>query len=160
MEWKKLVNGPSHKYRGSLMVVAIATLGILTFLYLSLAENYQLTVFTANRHSEYYKMAIMKELFLAEYLAIPKAQRPVSGTYYYSTGSVTFTQKETVLSLVSKTKKNQQTYQEKLLITEETNDSKQGESSDERDFVSNEGVQIYNQNSTDELRIESIGEIE
>ena len=160
MEWKKLVNGPSPKYRGSLMVVAIATLGIFTFLYLTLAENYQLTVFTANRHSEYYKMAIMKELFLAEYLAIPPTQRPISGTYNYSTGSVTFTQKETVLLLVSKTKKHQQTYQENLFLTEETSDSKPEESSDKQDLITKEEVQIYKENSTDESPIESMDEIE
>lgn len=159
MEWKKLANGPSPKYRGSLMVVAIVTLGLFTFLYLSLAENYQLTVFTTNRHSEYYKMAIMKELFLAEYLAIPETQRPANGIYYYSTGSVTFTQKETVLSLVSKTEKHQQTYQEKLLLTEGTSDSKPIESSDEENQLK-EGVQIYTRSSTEETKMESIHEVE
>lgn len=153
MEMRKLVNGPSHKYRGSIFILAIATLGIFTFLYLALADNYQLTVYATNRNTQYYQMAIMKELFLAEYLALPENERPLSGSYQYSVGTIDFSRKEANLIIIAKTKKHKQTYQE-VLETFESSQSSELEFSENTSATTEESKQFSSESSTEESLID------
>ena len=153
MEMKKLVNGPSHKYRGSIFVLAIATLGIFTFLYLALAEHYQLTVYATNRNTQYYQMAIMKELFLVEYLDIPENERPMSGSYQYSVGTVDFYREELKLVIITKTKKHKQRYEE-IIETSESTQSSELDFSENTSGTTEESIQFSSESSTVESLID------
>lgn len=136
MERRRLANGrfPNHNHRGSIFILAIVTLAMFTFFYLSLAENYQLSVYMTNRNTQYYKMKLMKELFLSEYLAIPEEERPNQGVYHYTSGEVSFTKNETVLKIISKTNRHHQMYQEIIETTIESTE---------------ESTQILEESSTD-----------
>lgn len=126
-----MVNGQSRKYQGSVFILAILTISLLSLLFLSMAQNARITTLFTGRSKRYYEMAIMKELFLAEYVAIPPAQRASSGEMFYSTGSVSYVYQAPYLRMTASTSD----YQKKFEVvieevdgqdeTEETVESKQ-----------------------------------
>lgn len=126
-----MVNGQSRKYQGSVFILAILTISLLSLLFLSMAQNARITTLFTGRSKRYYEMAIMKELFLAEYVAIPPAQRASSGEIFYSTGSVSYVYQAPYLRMTASTSD----YQKKFEVvieevdgqdeTEETVESKQ-----------------------------------
>ena len=126
-----MVNGQSRKYQGSVFILAILTISLLSLLFLSMAQNARITTLFTGRSKRYYEMAIMKELFLAEYVAIPPAQRASSGEIFYSTGSVSYVYQAPYLLMTASTSD----YQKKFEVvieevdgqqeTEETVESKQ-----------------------------------
>ncbi|MGM0197947.1 competence type IV pilus minor pilin ComGG [Enterococcus sp. DIV1314a] len=126
-----MVNGQSRKYQGSVFILAILTISLLSLLFLSMAQNARITTLFTGRSNRYYEMAIMKELFLAEYVAIPPAQRASSGEMFYSTGSVSYVYQAPYLRMTASTSD----YQKKFEVvieevdgqdeTEETVESKQ-----------------------------------
>lgn len=126
-----MVNGQSRKYQGSVFILAILTISLLSLLFLSMAQNARITTLFTGRSKRYYEMAIMKELFLAEYVATPPAQRASSGEIFYSTGSVSYVYQAPYLLMTASTSD----YQKKFEVvieevdgqeeTEETVESKQ-----------------------------------
>ena len=126
-----MVNGQSRKHQGSVFILAILTISLLSLLFLSMAQNARITTLFTGRSKRYYEMAIMKELFLAEYVAIPPAQRASSGEVFYSTGSVSYVYQSPYLRMTASTSD----YQKKFEVvieevdgqdeTEETVESKQ-----------------------------------
>lgn len=126
-----MVNGQSRKHQGSVFILAILTISLLSLLFLSMAQNARITTLFTGRSKRYYEMAIMKELFLAEYVAIPPAQRASSGEVFYSTGSVSYVYQAPYLRMTASTSD----YQKKFEVvieevdgqeeTEETVESKQ-----------------------------------
>lgn len=126
-----MVNGQSRKHQGSIFILAILTISLLSLLFLSMAQNARITTLFTGRSKRYYEMAIMKELFLAEYVAIPPAQRASSGEVFYSTGSVSYVYQAPYLLMTAATSD----YQKKFEVvieevdgqeeTEETVESKQ-----------------------------------
>ena len=126
-----MVNGQSRKHQGSVFILAILTISLLSLLFLSMAQNARITTLFTGRSKRYYEMAIMKELFLAEYVAIPPAQRASSGEMFYSTGSVSYVYQSPYLRMTASTSD----YQKKFEVvieevdgqdeTEETVESKQ-----------------------------------
>ena len=126
-----MVNGQSRKHQGSVFILAILTISLLSLLFLSMAQNARITTLFTGRSKRYYEMAIMKELFLAEYVAIPPAQRASSGEMFYSTGSVSYVYQAPYLRMTASTSD----YQKKFEVvieevdgqdeTEETVESKQ-----------------------------------
>lgn len=144
MERKKLENGRFRRYRGSIFLLAILTISILSLLFLSLAENMKITSFFTIRSKDYYQMAIMKELFLTEYLNYPEEKRPIKGKVIYNTGHILYTYEEPKLKMTAMTSRYQQEYEEQLPITpteetlESTIESKQ--LIEESDTVSEEEI--------------------
>ena len=126
-----MVNGQSRKHQGSVFILAILTISLLSLLFLSMAQNARITTLFTGRSKRYYEMAIMKELFLAEYVATPPAQRASSGEIFYSTGSVSYVYQAPYLLMTASTLD----YQKKFEVvieevdgqeeTEETVESKQ-----------------------------------
>ena len=126
-----MVNGQSLKHQGSVFILAILTISLLSLLFLSMAQNARITTLFTGRSKRYYEMAIMKELFLAEYVATPPAQRASSGEIFYSTGSVSYVYQAPYLLMTAATSD----YQKKFEVvieevdgqeeTEETVESKQ-----------------------------------
>lgn len=126
-----MVNGQSRKHQGSVFILAILTISLLSLLFLSMAQNARITTLFTGRSKRYYEMAIMKELFLAEYVATPPAQRASSGEIFYSTGSVSYVYQAPYLRMTASTSD----YQKKFEVvieevdgqdeTEETVESKQ-----------------------------------
>lgn len=126
-----MVNGQSLKHQGSVFILAILTISLLSLLFLSMAQNARITTLFTGRSKRYYEMAIMKELFLAEYVATPPAQRASSGEIFYSTGSVSYVYQAPYLLMTASTSD----YQKKFEVvieevdgqqeTEETVESKQ-----------------------------------
>ena len=126
-----MVNGQSRKHQGSVFILAILTISLLSLLFLSMAQNARITTLFTGRSKRYYEMAIMKELFLAEYVATPPAQRASSGEIFYSTGSVSYVYQAPYLLMTASTSD----YQKKFEVvieevdgqdeTEETVESKQ-----------------------------------
>ena len=126
-----MVNGQSRKHQGSVFILAILTISLLSLLFLSMAQNARITTLFTGRSKRYYEMAIMKELFLAEYVATPPAQRASSGEIFYSTGSVSYVYQAPYLLMTAATSD----YQKKFEVvieevdgqdeTEETVESKQ-----------------------------------
>lgn len=149
MEMKKLGNGPYRNYRGSIFILAIATLGIFTFLYLALSENYQLTFYTTDRNTKYYQMVIMKELFLSEYLALPKDQRPEQGSYHYSSGTVAFSTDKDTLVIHSKIKHHKHVFFEKIM-TSNSSESNEQVFSENTSETTDGGIQFSGESSTAE----------
>ena len=60
-----MVNGQSRKHQGSVFILAILTISLLSLLFLSMAQNARITTLFTGRSKRYYEMAIMKELFLS-----------------------------------------------------------------------------------------------
>ncbi len=126
-----MVNGQSRKHQGSVFILAILTISLLSLLFLSMAQNARITTLFTGRSKRYYEMAIMKELFLAEYVATPPAQRASSGEIFYSTGSISYVYQAPYLLMTASTSD----YQKKFEVvieevdgqeeTEETVESKQ-----------------------------------
>lgn len=126
-----MVNGQSRKHQGSVFILAILTISLLSLLFLSMAQNARITTLFTGRSKRYYEMAIMKELFLAEYVAIPPAQRASSGEIFYSTGSVSYVYQAPYLRMTASTSDYQKKFEvvieevEGQEETEETVESKQ-----------------------------------
>ena len=126
-----MVNGQSRKYQGSVFILAILTISLLSLLFLSMAQNARITTLFTGRSKRYYEMAIMKELFLAEYVATPPAQRASSGEIFYSTGSVSYVYQAPYLLMTASTSDYQKKFEvvieevEGQEETEETVESKQ-----------------------------------
>lgn len=126
-----MVNGQSRKYQGSVFILAILTISLLSLLFLSMAQNARITTLFTGRSKRYYEMAIMKELFLAEYVVIPPAQRASSGEVFYSTGSVSYVYQAPYLRMTASTSDYQKKFEvvieevEGQEETEETVESKQ-----------------------------------
>ena len=126
-----MVNGQSLKHQGSVFILAILTISLLSLLFLSMAQNARITTLFTGRSKRYYEMAIMKELFLAEYVATPPAQRASSGEIFYSTGSVSYVYQAPYLRMTASTSDYQKKFEvvieevEGQEETEETVESKQ-----------------------------------
>lgn len=126
-----MVNGQSRKHQGSVFILAILTISLLSLLFLSMAQNARITTLFIGRSKRYYEMAIMKELFLAEYVATPPAQRASSGEIFYSTGSVSYVYQAPYLRMTASTSDYQKKFEvvieevEGQEETEETVESKQ-----------------------------------
>ena len=126
-----MVNGQSLKHQGSVFILAILTISLLSLLFLSMAQNARITTLFTGRSKRYYEMAIMKELFLAEYVATPPAQRASSGEMFYSTGSVSYVYQAPYLLMTASTSDYQKKFEvvieevEGQEETEETVESKQ-----------------------------------
>ena len=126
-----MVNGQSLKHQGSVFILAILTISLLSLLFLSMAQNARITTLFTGRSKRYYEMAIMKELFLAEYVATPPAQRESSGEIFYSTGSVSYVYQAPYLRMTASTSDYQKKFEvvieevEGQEETEETVESKQ-----------------------------------
>lgn len=126
-----MVNGQSRKHQGSVFILAILTISLLSLLFLSMAQNARITTLFTGRSKRYYEMAIMKELFLAEYVATPPAQRASSGEIFYSTGSVSYVYQAPYLLMTASTSDYQKKFEvvieevEGQEETEETVESKQ-----------------------------------
>lgn len=126
-----MVNGQSRKHQGSVFILAILTISLLSLLFLSMAQNARITTLFTGRSKRYYEMAIMKELFLAEYVATPPAQRASSGEIFYSTGSVSYVYQAPYLRMTASTSDYQKKFEvvieevEGQEETEETVESKQ-----------------------------------
>lgn len=127
MERKKLESGRFRKYRGSIFLLAMVTISILSLLFLSLSENMKITSYFTSRSQHYYQMAIMKELFLTEYLRFPEEERPKEGQVAYNTGQVHYTYQAPHLEMIAVTSRYQQVYQEELSLKlkEETLESRE-----------------------------------
>ena len=126
-----MVNGQSRRHQGSVFILAILTISLLSLLFLSMAQNARITTLFTGRSKRYYEMAIMKELFLAEYVATPPAQRASSGEIFYSTGSVSYVYQAPYLLMTASTSDYQKKFEvvieevEGQEETEETVESKQ-----------------------------------
>lgn len=138
-----MVNGQSRKYQGSVFILAILTISLLSLLFLSMAQNARITTLFTGRSKRYYEMAIMKELFLAEYVAIPPAQRASSGEIFYSTGSVSYVYQAPYLLMTASTSD----YQKKFEVVIEEVDGQQ----ETEETV--ESKQIIRKNDTEDPRL-------
>ena len=138
-----MVNGQSRKHQGSVFILAILTISLLSLLFLSMAQNARITTLFTGRSKRYYEMAIMKELFLAEYVAIPPAQRASSGEIFYSTGSVSYVYQAPYLLMTASTSD----YQKKFEVVIEEVDGQQ----ETEETV--ESKQITSKNDTEDPRL-------
>lgn len=138
-----MVNGQSRKHQGSVFILAILTISLLSLLFLSMAQNARITTLFTGRSKRYYEMAIMKELFLAEYVAIPPAQRASSGEIFYSTGSVSYVYQAPYLLVTAATSD----YQKKFEVVIEEVDGQQ----ETEETV--ESKQIIRKNDTEDPRL-------
>lgn len=138
-----MVNGQSLKHQGSVFILAILTISLLSLLFLSMAQNARITTLFTGRSKRYYEMAIMKELFLAEYVAIPPAQRASSGEIFYSTGSVSYVYQAPYLLMTAATSD----YQKKFEVVIEEVDGQQ----ETEETV--ESKQIIRKNDTEDPRL-------
>ncbi len=138
-----MVNGQSRKYQGSVFILAILTISLLSLLFLSMAQNARITTLFTGRSKRYYEMAIMKELFLAEYVAIPPAQRASSGEMFYSTGSVSYVYQAPYLLMTASTSD----YQKKFEVVIEDVDGQ------EETGETVESKQIIRKNDTEDPRL-------
>lgn len=138
-----MVNGQSLKHQGSVFILAILTISLLSLLFLSMAQNARITTLFTGRSKRYYEMAIMKELFLAEYVAIPPAQRASSGEIFYSTGSVSYVYQAPYLLMTASTSD----YQKKFEVVIEEVDGQQ----ETEETV--ESKQIIRKNDTEDPRL-------
>lgn len=138
-----MVNGQSRKYQGSVFILAILTISLLSLLFLSMAQNARITTLFTGRSKRYYEMAIMKELFLAEYVAIPPAQRASSGEIFYSTGSVSYVYQAPYLRMTASTSD----YQKKFEVVIEEVDGQE----ETKETV--ESKQITSKNDTEDPRL-------
>ena len=138
-----MVNGQSRKHQGSVFILAILTISLLSLLFLSMAQNARITTLFTGRSKRYYEMAIMKELFLAEYVATPPAQRASSGKIFYSTGSVSYVYQAPYLLMTAATSD----YQKKFEVVIEEVDGKQ----ETEETV--ESKQIIRKNDTEDPRL-------
>ena len=138
-----MVNGQSRKHQGSVFILAILTISLLSLLFLSMAQNARITTLFTGRSKRYYEMAIMKELFLAEYVAIPPAQRASSGEIFYSTGSVSYVYQAPYLLMTAATSD----YQKKFEVVIEEVDGQQ----ETEETV--ESKQIIRKNDTEDPRL-------
>ena len=135
-----MVIGQSRKHQGSVFILAILTISLLSLLFLSMAENARITTLFTGRSKRYYEMAIMKELFLAEYVAIPPAQRASSGEVFYSTGSVSYVYQAPYLRMTASTSDYQKKFE--VVIEEVDGQEETGETV--------ESKQIIGQNDTED----------
>ena len=138
-----MVNGQSLKHQGSVFILAILTISLLSLLFLSMAQNARITTLITGRSKRYYEMAIMKELFLAEYVATPPAQRASSGEIFYSTGSVSYVYQAPYLLMTASTSD----YQKKFEVVIEEVDGQQ----ETEETV--ESKQIIRKNDTEDPRL-------
>ena len=138
-----MVNGQSRKHQGSVFILAILTISLLSLLFLSMAQNARITTLFTGRSKRYYEMAIMKELFLAEYVATPPAQRASSGEIFYSTGSVSYVYQAPYLRMTASTPD----YQKKFEVVIEEVDGQQ----ETEETV--ESKQIIRKNDTEDPRL-------
>ena len=138
-----MVNGQSRKHQGSVFILAILTISLLSLLFLSMAQNARITTLFTGRSKRYYEMAIMKELFLAEYVATPPAQRASSGEIFYSTGSVSYVYQAPYLLMTASTSD----YQKKFEVVIEEVDGQQ----ETEETV--ESKQITSKNDTEDPRL-------
>ena len=138
-----MVNGQSRKHQGSVFILAILTISLLSLLFLSMAQNARITTLFTGRSKRYYEMAIMKELFLAEYVATPPAQRASSGEIFYSTGSVSYVYQAPYLLMTAATSD----YQKKFEVVIEEVDGQQ----ETEETV--ESKQIIRKNDTEDPRL-------
>ena len=138
-----MVNGQSRKHQGSVFILAILTISLLSLLFLSMAQNARITTLFTGRSKRYYEMAIMKELFLAEYVAIPPAQRASSGEMFYSTGSVSYVYQAPYLLMTASTSD----YQKKFEVVIEDVDGQ------EETGETVESKQIIRKNDTEDPRL-------
>ena len=138
-----MVNGQSRKHQGSVFILAILTISLLSLLFLSMAQNARITTLFTGRSKRYYEMAIMKELFLAEYVAPPPAQRASSGEIFYSTGSVSYVYQAPYLLMTASTSD----YQKKFEVVIEEVDGQQ----ETEETV--ESKQIIRKNDTEDPRL-------
>lgn len=138
-----MVNGQSRKYQGSVFILAILTISLLSLLFLSMAQNARITTLFTGRSKRYYEMSIMKELFLAEYVATPPAQRASSGEIFYSTGSVSYVYQAPYLLMTAATSD----YQKKFEVVIEEVDGQQ----ETEETV--ESKQIIRKNDTEDPRL-------
>lgn len=138
-----MVNGQSLKHQGSVFILAILTISLLSLLFLSMAQNARITTLFTGRSKRYYEMAIMKELFLAEYVAIPPAQRASSGEMFYSTGSVSYVYQAPYLLMTASTSD----YQKKFEVVIEDVDGQ------EETGETVESKQIIRKNDTEDPRL-------
>ena len=138
-----MVNGQSLKHQGSVFILAILTISLLSLLFLSMAQNARITTLFTGRSKRYYEMAIMKELFLAEYVATPPAQRASSGEIFYSTGSVSYVYQAPYLLMTAATSD----YQKKFEVVIEEVDGQQ----ETEETV--ESKQIIRKNDTEDPRL-------
>ena len=138
-----MVNGQSRKHQGSVFILAILTISLLSLLFLSMAQNARITTLFTGRSKRYYEMAIMKELFLAENVATPPAQRASSGEIFYSTGSVSYVYQAPYLLMTAATSD----YQKKFEVVIEEVDGKQ----ETEETV--ESKQIIRKNDTEDPRL-------
>ena len=138
-----MVNGQSRKHQGSVFILAILTISLLSLLFLSMAQNARITTLFTGRSKRYYEMAIMKELFLAEYVATPPAQRASSGEIFYSTGSVSYVYQAPYLLMTASTSD----YQKKFEVMIEEVDGQQ----ETEETV--ESKQIIRKNDTEDPRL-------
>lgn len=138
-----MVNGQSRKHQGSVFILAILTISLLSLLFLSMAQNARITTLFTGRSKRYYEMAIMKELFLAEYVATPPAQRASSGEIFYSTGSVSYVYQAPYLRMTASTSD----YQKKFEVVIEEVDGQQ----ETEETV--ESKQIIRKNDTEDPRL-------
>ena len=138
-----MVNGQSRRHQGSVFILAILTISLLSLLFLSMAQNARITTLFTGRSKRYYEMAIMKELFLAEYVATPPAQRASSGEIFYSTGSVSYVYQAPYLLMTASTSD----YQKKFEVVIEEVDGQQ----ETEETV--ESKQIIRKNDTEDPRL-------
>ncbi len=138
-----MVNGQSRKHQDSVFILAILTISLLSLLFLSMAQNARITTLFTGRSKRYYEMAIMKELFLAEYVATPPAQRASSGEIFYSTGSVSYVYQAPYLLMTASTSD----YQKKFEVVIEEVDGQQ----ETEETV--ESKQIIRKNDTEDPRL-------
>lgn len=150
MGWNALANGPfKNKYRGSLLLIAIVTMGILSLLYLGMAESYRTSTLFFQRTKEYYQIQIMKELFLNEFLNLPENQRLESGEVQYNVGKVAFTYQAPNLNLTI------QSLHHKIKVSPKISDENKGTSSTSSESIEKtsrypaiEGKQIEKETDT------------
>lgn len=138
-----MVNGQFRKHQGSVFILAILTISLLSLLFLSMAQNARITTLFTGRSKRYYEMAIMKELFLAEYVAIPPTQRASSGEVFYSTGSVSYVYQAPYLRMTASTSDYQKKFE--VVIEEVDGQEETGETV--------ESKQITRKNDTEDPRL-------
>ena len=138
-----MVNGQSRKHQGSVFILAILTISLLSLLFLSMAQNARITTLFTGRSKRYYEMAIMKELFLAEYVATPPAQRASSGEIFYSTGSISYVYQAPYLLMTASTSDYQKKFE--VVIEEVDGQEETGETV--------ESKQIIRKNDTEDPRL-------
>lgn len=139
-----MVNGQSRKHQGSVFILAILTISLLSLLFLSMAQNARITTLFTGRSKRYYEMAIMKELFLAEYVATPPAQRESSGEIFYSTGSVSYVYQAPYLLMTAATSDYQKKFE--VVVIEEVDGQQETEETVE-------SKQIIRKNDTEDPRL-------